>query len=107
MMKIEITIDGKAYPCRPTMGAMLRFKNETGKEVTDIDGGFSDLCIYLWCCIVSACKHDGVDFNLSIIDFADSISPEDMTVWSQAIQESAQKSETEDKNKGQKKSPLK
>ena len=26
MAKVEITINGKAYPCRQTMGAMLRFK---------------------------------------------------------------------------------
>ena len=35
MAKIEVTINGTAYPCRPTMGAMLRFKKETGKEVTE------------------------------------------------------------------------
>ena len=33
MPKIEIMINGKAYPCRQTMGAMLRFKQETGKSV--------------------------------------------------------------------------
>ena len=31
MAKIEVTINGAKYPCRPTMGAMLRFKKETGK----------------------------------------------------------------------------
>ena len=48
MAKIEVTINGKVYPCRPTMGAMLRFKKETGKEVTEItSNSFSDLCAYL------------------------------------------------------------
>ena len=36
---IEVKINGKSYPCRPTMGAMLRFKKETGKEVTEISNG--------------------------------------------------------------------
>ena len=87
MKKIEITINGKAYPCRQTMGAMLRFKQETGKEVTELGNSFSDLCVFLWCCIVSACKHDGIEFNLSLMDFADSVSPEEMTAWANAVKE--------------------
>lgn len=71
------------------MGAMLRFKSETGKEVTAIDGGFSDMCTYLWCCVVSASKHDGLDFDLSLMDFADSILPEDMAAWTESLAEDA------------------
>lgn len=89
MAKIEITVNGKAYPCRQTMGAMLRFKRETGKEVTEIKGDVSDLCTYLWCCVASASKHDGIDFDLSLMDFADSISPEEVTAWANAINEGA------------------
>ena len=81
-MKVEITIDGKRYPCRQTMGAMLRFKEETGRDVTEMGNGFSDMCVFLWCCIVSACKHDGIDFGMSLMDFADAVSPEDMETWS-------------------------
>ena len=39
MAKIEVTINGAKYPCRPTMGAMLRFKKETGKTLTDYVNG--------------------------------------------------------------------
>ncbi len=85
MAKIEITVNGKAYPCRQTMGAMLRFKRETGKEVTDIKREVSDLCTYLWCCVCSASKHDGLDFDLSLMDFADSISPEDVKAWAETL----------------------
>lgn len=85
MAKVEITINGKAYPCRQTMGAMLRFKQETGKEATEMDGGFTDICTYLWCCIVSACAADGVEFNLSLMEFADSIDPDAMAAWEQSI----------------------
>lgn len=86
MKRIEITINGEAYPCSPTMGAMLRFKQETGREITEIDPtSFTDLCTYLYCCIVSAAKREGKDFNLSLIEFADNITPEDMTAWNEAI----------------------
>ena len=105
MNKVEITVNGKRYPCRPTMGAMLRFKKETGREITDIqEGSFSDICTYLWCCIVSACKHDGIDFNLPLMDFADSISPEDMADWNKAVQGEAQPGDTDQSAEDEKKS---
>lgn len=90
MEKIEVTINGKAYPCRQTMGAMLRFKQETGKEVTDIDAGLSDMCTFLWCCVVSACKADGVEFGMSLLDFADSLTPEEMEDWSKSVSEESE-----------------
>lgn len=86
MAQVEIKINNVTYPCRPTMGAMLRFKRETGKEVTEITANsFTDLCTYLWCCITSASKHDGIDFDLSLMDFADSITPEDMSGWAESV----------------------
>lgn len=81
MKKIEIKIDGKEYPCRQTMGAMLRFKQETGKEVTEIGGNLSDICAYLFCCVASACRKDNVPFDMSLMDFADSITPDDLNQW--------------------------
>lgn len=94
MAKVEITVNGKAYPCRPTMGAMLRFKQETGREVTEIDEDhLSDLCTYLWCCIASACKADGVEFGLSLMDFADSITQDEMHGWVAAVSKEAEQDE--------------
>ena len=86
MKKLEITINEKHYPCRQTMGAMLRFKQETGKEVTQIsEGSISDLCTYLWCCVKSACSIDGVEFNMSLMDFADNLSTEQLSAWSASL----------------------
>lgn len=94
MKKVEITIGKETFPCRPTMGAMLRFKQETGREVTEIDTtSFTDLCTYIWCCIVSASKADGKKFKLSLMDFADSISPDDMNEWAKAIGDDAEANE--------------
>lgn len=90
MKRLEIRINNEAYPCRPTMGAMLRFKQETGREVTEINpASFSDLCTYLWCCITSASKREGKKFDMSLMDFADSLTPEDMAEWTGALQEQA------------------
>lgn len=85
---LTITVDGKEYPCRPTMGAMLRFKQETGREVTQIEpGDLSGLVTYLWCCARSACKREGTDFPLSLMDFADAIAPQDVALWAASLQE--------------------
>lgn len=96
MPKIEIKIDGKAYPCRQTMGAMLRFKKETGKEVTEINDSLSDMCAYLYCCTASACKKDGVEFDMSLMDFADSLTPEDLNGWTEAVNGTADQTPTEE-----------
>lgn len=86
MKRIEINVNGTAYPCSPSMGAMLRFKRETGKEITEIDPtSFSDLCTYLWCCVVSASKREGKAFDMPLMDFADCITLEDMGDWNAAI----------------------
>lgn len=85
------------------MGAMLRFKQETGREITTIDAGsISDLCTYMWCCVASASKREGKQFDMSLMDFADSISPEDMAAWNEAI--NGNPTQKDDKNTGEKKS---
>lgn len=72
-----ITINGKEYPCRVTMGALLRFQRETGKDASQIgQNDVSDLITLLWCCVVSASKADGVEFSMSVLDFADRLDPE-------------------------------
>lgn len=100
MKRIEITINGTAYPCSPTMGAMLRFKQETGREITEIDPtSFSDLCTYLWCCVASGAKREGKPFDLSLMEFADCMTPEDMTEWNEAITAEVEKDGTDGEKK--------
>ena len=107
MKRIEVIINGVAYPCSPTMGAMLRFKQETGREITEMDPkSFTDLCTYLWCCVVSASKREGRAFDLSLIclfDFTDNISPDEMNRGGEAV--STERQEGEADNEGEKKSP--
>ena len=91
MKKTIVTIDGQEYPCRPTMGAMLRFKRETGKEVNEITG-LSDWIAYLYCFICSATKADtGEELRLSLMDFADHIAPDQVEAWAAAMLEGTEK----------------
>lgn len=76
----RITINGNEYPCRVTMGAMLRFRNETGRDVSQLDSNeAADLVTLLWCCVASASKADGVEFGMGLMDFADTLTPETLT----------------------------
>lgn len=95
---MKITVGGVEYPCRATMGAMLRFKRETGREVTEIDAkSVSDLALWIWCCVVSACNADGVAFELSLMEFADHLSPETLRQWAESHKASAAEKRTEKK----------
>ena len=82
-IKIKTT-DGKEYPCRVTLGAMRRFKQETGKDADGIVGA-SDLAVFIWCCCVSACNADGVDFNYSLDDFCDRLDMSAARAFSAAL----------------------
>ena len=69
------------------MGAMLRFKRETGKEVTEMNAeSFSELCVYLYCCVASASAADKIEFDMTLMEFADSILPDDLAKWATALQ---------------------
>ena len=76
----KITIKGKDYPCRITMGAMLRFKRETGHEASELSSGdISEMAVFLWCCVTAACNADGVDFGMDVETFADSLEVDEMS----------------------------
>lgn len=85
MKKIVITTsDGKEYPARMTMGAMLLFKRETGKEVTE-SSSVSDMVTLIWSCCKSACNADGVEFNFDCQSFADRLNPDAVNTFTEAI----------------------
>lgn len=87
-MKTNILIQGQAFPCRVTMGAMLRFKRLTGKDVSALnDGDIEDLLTLLYCCVVSACKADGKDFSMDLESFADALDASEMNAFYASINE--------------------
>jgi hypothetical protein len=45
--------------------------------------------------VKSASKADGKDFDLSLMDFADSVTPEDATEWAEANKEQSGDGTTE------------
>ena len=94
----QIEINGKTYPCRVTMGALLRFKRETGKDASELDErDASGLITFLWCCMASASKADGVEFSLSLMDFADRLEPDTLTGFYTSMSEDAPAGDAEKK----------
>lgn len=75
----KINVGGRELPCRVTMGAMLRFKRETGRDVSEMSSGdISDLITFMWCCVSSACVADGTEFGLTMEEFADRVDPKSL-----------------------------
>lgn len=84
---MNVRVNGREYPCRQTLGAALRFKQLTGREVSDIGGSIADAALYMHCCVQSACRADGVEFTLSPEEFLDTQTTEDFVRWSDSLQE--------------------
>jgi len=83
---ISVVIGDKSYPCRMTMGAMLRYHRETGNEVSDIKGSISEFATLLYCCTKSACLADHVDFGLTLDEFCDNIEASEIEGMLHVIQ---------------------
>ena len=53
-----------------------------GYEVTAMKGeSFTDTLTLLWCCVASACAREKIPFDLSLMEMADAITPEDFGAW--------------------------
>ena len=88
----KIRIKGQEYPCRVTMGAMVRFKRESGKDIREVNQTDVDLMLmFVWCCVKSACNADSVEFDIAFDRFVDMLEPEDFTEFFGDVQEATQK----------------
>ena len=77
MKKTKIKVGDKEFPCRVTMGAMGRFKNESGKDVSKLEKtNISELVLFVYCCVKSACNADKVEFDYDFQSFADLMEPD-------------------------------
>mgnify|MGYP004574415003 FL=1 len=87
MKEMRISVGGRELPCRLTMGAMLLFKRQTGKDLNQIQGeDLEAMLTLLWCCVKSACRAEGVEFNVDFEMFCDMITPEEMAMWNKAME---------------------
>lgn len=81
---------------RMTMGAMRRFKQETGMEVSEMTTEASLMVVFLFCCVASACNADNVPFDLDLDKFADGLEMDKLTDFVETMQQDAGDSKKED-----------
>jgi len=82
--KVKITIttsDGEEFPCKLTLGAMRRFKEETGRDVSRMDGA-ADMAVLVWCCCKSQCNAEGKEMPYNLEDFTDRLDAEAISGFS-------------------------
>ena len=92
MGKKQILKSTKTDPGRITMGAMIRFKKETGRDVSELkQGDLSDMIMFVFCCTKSACNADKEKFDMTFDDFADSLDPESINDFYADMQDSQKK----------------
>lgn len=92
MKQLKLKVNGMDYPCRITMGALLLYKRNMGKEVVlNEHSDMEDILMFMWCCIVSACRADGVEFNMDFETFCCYLEPQDVAAWNEAIKAAANK----------------
>lgn len=83
---LEIEVNGKRYPYRETMGAMLSFKEETG---LDAPVDTEDSVKYMYHVVKSNCRRNGEEFKLSFQEFADALDGEEFIRITAALAERA------------------
>ena len=77
---------------RLVMGAMLLFKRETGKDVSQMDQGDMEEMLWLmWCCVKCTSQAEGVDFGYDFETFCNSIEPKDVEEWNRQMAEPDEK----------------
>lgn len=101
--KIMLTT-GETYPFEFTMGAMLIFRKETGREATEADfSSFSDLLTIMWAGTVAAAEVEGNPCKYTLQEFANRLNPDALTRWQKESMEAAGEEKGESKKKMRKK----
>ncbi len=71
---MPVKIKGKDYPITPTMWALLQFKRDKNKNVSEIPPDDIELMLYYtWLCVKGACFQHNIDFNLSFEEYVESV----------------------------------
>jgi hypothetical protein len=87
-----VELKGKSYPCRVTMGAMVRYKRATGTDVSKmVSNDVASIVEFMYYCVVSACNADGIEFEMDFETFADQLEPDGVKSFYNEVQEDSKK----------------
>lgn len=79
----KFTYLGKEYPARITMNALREFRKETGEDFLKLRDRISgeDLGVMLWTAIRSQSRATGVTFDVTLDEFFDHVTPDEVAAW--------------------------
>jgi hypothetical protein len=84
----EITIEGQSYPLRASIGAYRAFEESSGVRVAEVDtNDMIRVVELLWHFAKAGCKHEGVKFEVSLEDWFDSITVDQLPYLAETIVE--------------------
>lgn len=76
---------GESLPTEPSLGAMLLFRKETGREATEANlASLEDVSALLWANTKAACDVAGIEFRYDVQQFANRVSPQALSEWTRA-----------------------
>lgn len=82
----EITIDGHSYPLRASIGAYRAFEENSGVKVVEVDtNDMIRVVELLWHFAKAGCKHEGVKFEVSLEDWFESITVDELPYLAEVI----------------------
>ena len=90
---MKIRIKDIEYPIRVTLGAQLMFKQDTGRELSEMEG-VEDFARYIYLCAKSASIADGIAFALSFDEFVNHFDQSLIDQWAEMQLEAIQKKTT-------------
>ena len=100
---MRIKIGTHTVPCRITMGALLRYKRETGKDASQMAASDVEAMLMLmYCCCKSASKADGEAFDMDFELFCDSLEPSAINEFNASINGGVEEKKTAVKPKTEK-----
>ena len=67
------------------MGAIRQYKNLEGEDISVMGNDVAKVSTLLYCCIASASRADGVEFGLTIDEFADRVDLSQITDFANTL----------------------
>lgn len=83
--QVKIIFKGVAYNIEHTLGPYREYKKLTGKDL-DMAAGISDMAELLYCFVLVAARRNKIEFNASVEEFVDEITPKEIEALTLLLQ---------------------
>lgn len=83
----SITVNGKSYPLRADVRALMECEEETGMKIETVqDSGTVGVCTFLFYFARAAARHQGERFNMDRAEFLQGIELQDLATVADAFE---------------------